>query len=114
MIAHMTRSVGTTGVVPPLTVDIRCRMARQFAGMEQTDLADVTGLSRRTIGNYERGVTTPRRAGLVAIALATGVDLAWLEHGKTPAGDPDGGSQCVIRDSNPEPADLHPIVPYAA
>ena len=77
-------------------------MARTYAGMEQTDLADMTGLSRRTIGNYERGAVTPRRAGLIAVSLATGVDLGWLETGETPAGDnPDGGG--VVRHQGLEP-----------
>lgn len=97
----MTRATHTTGVVPPLTVGMRCLMARVFADLEQTELAELTGLSRKTIGNYEKGRVSPRRAGLVAIAMATGVDLGWLENGNTPDGDPVGGG--VVRHQGLEP-----------
>lgn len=85
-------------------------MARNHAGLEQEELAELTGLSRKTISNYEKGRVKPRRAGLIVIALATGVDFKWLETGKTPTGDnPDGGNPdnwWANRDSNPEPAGL--------
>lgn len=105
-LAHMTKPRHTTGIVPPMTIGIRCLMARLHAGLEQTELAELTGLSRTTIGNYEKGRVEPRRAGLISIAFATGVDLGWLETGKTPVqNDPDGGVQWALRGSNPGPAD---------
>lgn len=80
-------------------------MARMHAGMEQAELAEVTGLSRNTIGNYERGKVAPRRAVLISIAMATGVDLGWLETGETPAGPgTDGGDgESVVRHQGLEP-----------
>lgn len=93
----MTRATHTTGIVPPLTVGMRCLMARMHAGMEQTDLAEVTGMSRKTIGNYEKGRVTPRRAGLISISMSTGVDLGWLETGETPGGgSPAGGEDLTL------------------
>ena len=93
-IAHMAIYEHTGGIVPPLEIDMRCIMARRYAGLEQAQLAEMkAGLSRKTIGNYESGRVRPRRAGLIAIAFATGVDLEWLETGKTPGGNnPNGGN----------------------
>lgn len=81
------------GVIPEVGTGVRVLIARTHAGLEQQELSELTGLSRTTIGNYERGRVKPRRSGLIAIAFATGVDLHWLETGETPGGDnPDGGS----------------------
>ncbi len=57
--------------------------------MDQTALAEALGMSRQTVSNYERGATNPRRAVLLAWAMATGVDAKWLEAGDeapTPVG----------------------------
>lgn len=94
-------------------VSDRLRKARESAGFKQNELADLTGWSRATIAGVEQGVRPPKRALLIAVALATGVDLVWLETGKTPDRDPVGdaieGDQdnwWANRDSNPEPAGL--------
>ena len=111
----MTHSVNIGGIVPEFGLNDRVRKAREYAGLDQTALAEMTGLSRTTIARTEQGRSIPRRPALIAVALATGVNLEWLETGKTPAGDnPDGGSECAIRDSNPEPAGLGPRVLHAA
>ena len=102
----MTATVQGAGRVPVWTVADRARKAREFAGMEQAELAARMGVSRATISNLERGlVSRPRRIVLNAWAMATGVDRNWLETGQAPAEPgPDGGSY-TTRDSNPEPAD---------
>lgn len=41
----------------------RIRAARLLAGMTQNQLAELVGVSARTIGNYERGETIPDRTG---------------------------------------------------
>ena len=82
--------------------------ARGFAGFEQSQLAEKAGISRSSVSRYELGVGTPRRATLIAIAFARGVDFKWLETGKTPTGGNPGGGKSTgwaNRDSNPEPAD---------
>lgn len=74
------------------TVADRIRVAREQSGMDQQDLADASGLSRQSISNYERQVTTPRRPQLAAIALATGFDYEWLETGAQPPSQRPGGA----------------------
>lgn len=111
----MTTSIHIAGHVPQFEVKDRVRKAREYSGLKQGDLAETVGMSRTTLARIEQGLSTPRRPQLIALAMATGCDLEWLETGKTPAGDnPDGGSECAIRDSNPEPADLGPRVLHAA
>lgn len=56
--------------------------------MTVKQLADATGISEKTINNYEAGRHAPRRPSLIAWALATGVSLEWLTTGKAP--DPTG------------------------
>lgn len=111
---HMTTSVHMTGFIPSFTAADRVRKAREHTGMTQGALAEALGVARTTIARIEQGQSSPRRPVLIAIAMATGVDLAWLETGETPAGNPDGGEECAIRDLNPEPADLRGVSLQAA
>jgi transcriptional regulator with XRE-family HTH domain len=75
------------GVVPVIEVRHRLRIAREHAGLEQEQLADLIGISRTSIGNAERGVVHPRRITLNAWALATGVPVTWLLTGHGPSTD---------------------------
>jgi len=70
------------GRVPEWTVADRLRKAREAAGMEQTQLAQVAGISRATISAAENG-SRPARATMRLWALATGVPLVWIETGET-------------------------------
>lgn len=80
-----------SGLVPEFSQADRFRKAREVAGYEQAELADVIGVSRGTVSNVERGTVGVRRITVNAWALATGVDRAWLETGQAPAGPgPDG------------------------
>jgi transcriptional regulator with XRE-family HTH domain len=83
------------GRVPVWNLQDRLRKAREDAGFDQVALADLLGVSRRTVSNAERASVQVRRITINAWALATGVDLAWLLTG-----------ECAIRDSNPKPADV--------
>lgn len=99
--AHMTHSVAS-GFVPEWVVGDRVRKVREVKGLSQGELAEMIGMARTTVARIEQGVTVPRRSVLMAIAMATGVDRAWLETGETPAGnDPDGGG--VVRHQGLEP-----------
>lgn len=65
------------------------------------------GVSRNTVYNNERGKVVPRRIVLKAWAMATGVDLTWIETGSTtenPRPDgPDGGGEVEVRHQGLEP-----------
>lgn len=74
------------GNVPEVTIHHRIRIAREFAGLEQGELAGATGISRSTISNYESGATTHLKSlYLRQIAMATGVPLEWLQTGSVPS-----------------------------
>jgi transcriptional regulator with XRE-family HTH domain len=76
-----------SGVIPTLTIGQRLRVAREYAGLEQSDIAAEFGISRGSISAFERGITPPRRVFLRAWAEITGVDSHWLETGEP---GPDG------------------------
>ena len=100
----MTTSLNR-GVIPELSMSLRCLLARQYRGIDQTELAELVGSSRRVVSRIETGAKRPTRGELIAWSYATGVDLHWLETGEAPSPDGDGASsECAIRDSNPEPA----------
>ena len=99
---HMTKALHSAGIVPRFELKHRVKLAREVSGMQQTELAEKTGLSRTTIVNIERGDSIPRRSSLTLIAFATGVDRNWLENGETPAGDNPGGGE-VVRHQGLEP-----------
>lgn len=97
------------GRIPQWTLGERLRKAREDAEMSQQQLADLVGISRRSVSAYESGDSTPRRPVLLAWALATGVNMGWLHQDEAlrAAAQPEGSSnaECAIRDSNAEPAD---------
>lgn len=67
--------------IPQITLGVRLRLARESVGLDQQELADLLGIAQRSIGNYEREVTRPKRPVLLSWALATGVPLGWLTEG---------------------------------
>ncbi|WP_247639178.1 helix-turn-helix domain-containing protein, partial [Microbacterium sufflavum] len=69
---------------PQFGLQHRMALAREVAGIGQAKMAQDLGVSRQTVSNYERGFTAPRRAVLLAWAMATGVDVEWLESGDAP------------------------------
>lgn len=94
--------------IPPLTLGWRLRMARAHTGLGVREFAQEIGVSHGTVTSAELDQRAVRPITIKMWAMATGVDLDWLENGTTPAGPggPDGGQvPYAIRDSNPEPAD---------
>lgn len=80
------------GIPPEWTPADRLRKARESSGLKQQELAELTGISRASIVNYEAGKTFPRRPAMAAISMATGVPLWWLTGEAAPdGGDGDGG-----------------------
>ena len=78
------------GRVPEFDVHDRCRKARESAGMNQSEFAELTGISKRSISGYESGARAPRRPQLIVWAMSTGVPLQWLETGNAPSPGGDG------------------------
>lgn len=99
-------SVNPAGAIPDFNLSDRLRKAREYAGLEQAELADRIGVSRNTISNGERGSHAVRKIVLNAWAMATGVDRLWLETGQAPTMPSGPEGQYTTRDSNPEPADM--------
>jgi transcriptional regulator with XRE-family HTH domain len=75
----------TTGVVPGWDVTHKLVRAREWAGLEQTQLAELLGISRASVSNYERGIRPAKRHLLLAWAAVTGVDPQWLGADEAPA-----------------------------
>ena len=88
----MSTDAGVEQRVPVFTIEDRLRKARESAGLEQTQLAELIGVSRGTIGNTERGLVKPRLIMLRAWALATGVPVEWIQTGEAPSPGGDGAS----------------------
>ena len=65
---------------PRWTLGDRLRKAREFAGLEQGELAARIGISRGTVSNYElgRGQRPPKLIVLRAWAHECGVPFDWL------------------------------------
>ena len=98
-------SMNVAGAVPSWEPSDYLRKAREYAGLSQSDLAERTGISRRTISRNETGPVTLRRPQMIAWAMATGVSLAWLMNGENPRpGDPDGGERLPRLDLNQRPS----------
>ena len=97
-------STQSVGIIPEFQLKDRMRLAREITRLDQSDFAERVGISRATVSNVERGATKPSKLVVRAWALATGVQLRWLETGETPTGsDPDGGGEWAHWGSNPEP-----------
>lgn len=90
------------GTIPEWSVADRMRKAREMRGMTQTEFAEATGLSRRTVSRLESGDKLPVTKDYNLWQMATGVPRAWLETGEAPH---DGGAPdpSRLRESNPRP-----------
>lgn len=107
----------TPNAIPEFTMADRLRKAREYACLDQEELATRMGVVRQTISRHELGqVTHPRRITVTAWALACGVDVNWLWTGQAndpsdPGGLPVTQSGCiedaqVIALARPVPAEL--------
>lgn len=76
--------------MPVFTAGDRLRKARELTGLDQEAFAEVIGVSRGTVSNYERSEKPPRPIALRAWAMATGVSVHWLKTGEGSPSDPDG------------------------
>lgn len=66
-----------------MNLNIRIRRARKDAGFSQKKLAELTGVQRSAVAQWERdGGTSPSSDRLARIAVATGVNHEWLSTGR--------------------------------
>jgi transcriptional regulator with XRE-family HTH domain len=66
----------------------RIGLCEKIAG-SRTALAELTGISSRTLENYSHGRNDPKAAACVAIARATDVSIEWLLTGQgSPVNEP--------------------------
>src|SRR6187402_1025231 len=92
---------------PQFTIGDRLRKARTQLGpdMDAAAFADLIGVSRGTITNYELEKTPAEKMRPIVLnawALATGVDPQWLRDGRLPDGEPEERPE---QDSNLQPTD---------
>lgn len=80
----MTSSVYEAGDIPPIELRHRLRIAREWANLDQSQLAALMDVTRSTVSNAENCRTTPHRATVNAWALACGVPVSWLRTGEQP------------------------------
>lgn len=71
-----------TGIEPEWTLGDRLRKAREFAGLTGIEFEEQTGISRRSITNYESDIRPPGKPQLLMWAMRTGVSLRWLTDGQ--------------------------------
>ena len=86
-----------SGTIPPIELKHRLRIAREYAGMEQGDLAEAMGVTRSTISNAETGKGHPQRTTINLWALACGVPASWLKTGDQGPDDGGGGGGANVR-----------------
>jgi transcriptional regulator with XRE-family HTH domain len=98
----------TTGQVPSWTPGDRFRKAREIRGLTQAQLAEMLGVSQRTVARAEESTEShlPKRPVMVAWALGTAVPLSWLETGADGGATPGPGISLPHLDSNQEPFGL--------
>ena len=68
-------------LTPSSRVDVdpaRLRLARQRASLSQEQVSEQAGISRATLGRYERGSNKPTRANLETLATLYGRPLTWF------------------------------------
>ena len=93
----------TSGAIPVWTLGDRLRKARELASIGQVEFSKMTDIARSSIVRYEGDVSVPRRHVLLVWAMATGVNLEWLETGTAPV--PEGTE--AVGDFEP-PAGIDP------
>lgn len=80
------------GARPPIELRHRLRIAREYAGLDQDQLAERINAARSTVSNAETGRVTPRRMVVAAWALACGVSRDWLTEPSEPTDGGDGST----------------------
>lgn len=70
--------MGAEGAQASLAIGERIKQSRAAAGLSQEALAQLVGVSRQTVSNWERSRTTPDAYALKRIAETFGISAAGL------------------------------------
>ena len=84
--------------IPEWTIGDRIRKAREHAGLDQDQLADLTGFGRSTLSNWEHDRNAPSVKKLLDLARALDVPVTWLLTGDIPPADTDAFTARYPRD----------------
>ena len=79
----------TVTQVPQWTLGDRIRKAREFAGLDQDDIATALYMSRAAVSAWENGHSKPNPRKLEVIASKCAVPLSWLLTGSFEEGNTD-------------------------
>lgn len=85
--ARNLRTLLLLSVFEPEDIGARIATARKEAGLTQEDLADLVGVSTRSLQGYESGDVVPYRH-MGKLAEVTKRPVGWLLHGDTAEDDP--------------------------
>lgn len=90
-VGHMSIAHNPARRIPPSTLPLRLQQAREWRGFTQEEMAEVIGVSRATVSNYERGVGKKGISKLQVNAWAAfcDVDVEWLKTGVDETGNPE-------------------------
>lgn len=66
-----------------MSIGQHIKEARLKAGITQAELANKLGIAYQSIGQWERGLRTPKIETLRKIAEVLGMDVNWLMNGQT-------------------------------
>ena len=100
--------------VPPIELRHRLRIAREWAGLDQEELAERMEVTRSTISNAETGKVTPSRSTIRNWSLCCGVPREWILTGNVIEDDPSPSDGLgIIRPGKTAPPQLTPqVVPF--
>ena len=98
---------------PEVSFGDRLRIVRRGRDRTQEEMAKLLGVNKPTYSAWESGRNEPSHREVRAVArrleMLDNVPAAWTlgayDSAPTQPGGPEGGEECAIRDSNPEPAD---------
>jgi transcriptional regulator with XRE-family HTH domain len=68
-----------------LAIGARIRLARRSLGLLQREVGDLLRVTGVSVGNWERGKTSPTALNVVRLAETLGVTVAWLLLGEAAA-----------------------------
>lgn len=59
----------------------RMARSRKFVGLDQREMANLLGVNRNTVSNWETGVTEPTMSMFASWARITGRSMEWIVYG---------------------------------